>query len=256
MAVATRSDAISLLRGEPVARPQIDRNLAGGLQAWLNDELYALFGNDHPTSIRLTPWSTVHPETKSGMFSSARAALVCALFTQRVLGGEINHAMDDALCVLEADPTAKDLVHEIHHLDADRFALLAAEIEAHDFILSQHLRAVPGCWLPRFGVRSSCALHGGLLTLATTTDLMLGAPPLGSASVALLDVTAAAHDESITQQLQVRSLIETLRTSTQPFAVGSLSSATGDCVVLPVQESDLVSAIHLVIDAAKRTLSD
>ena len=228
MPITHHVDAVSQLRGEPSRRPRIDRGLAGGLRAWLNDELFEIFGEDHSTKIVRSPWSLTHRGAPHSTLGIARGALVGALFTQRMLGSTIEHPMDDALCVLEADPGAAPLTHEIHQLDPDRFALLAAEVSAHDAVLAQQLRPVPSSWLPRFGVQACVALHGGQLTLRSTTDAMLGPAPHDVASVALLDVTTAAHDQHIHQELTLRALIETLR--------------------------DLVEAVHAIVKATKEAL--
>ena len=254
MSITHSANAVSQLRGEPSRRPRIDRALAGGLRAWLNDELFEIFGEDSSTKIVRSPWSLTHRSAPHSTLGIARGALVGALFTQRLLGGDVVHPMDDALCVLEADQSSAPLTHEIHQLDPDRFALLAAEVNAHDAVLAQQLRPVPSTWLPRFGVSACISLHGGQLTLRATTDAMLGPAPHDIASVALLEVTTASHDELIQQELKLRALIETLRAGTQPFAVASLSSATGELALLEVREHDLVEAVHAVVAATKEAL--
>ena len=254
MPITTTTDAIATLRGDLSRRPRIDRDLSGGLRAWLNDECFTLFGDDSLTSISASPWNLTHAEVPSSALSIARAVLVTVLFTQRVLGGTVSHPMDDALSALEADVTAAPLTHEIHQLDPDRFSLLAAEVTAHYEVLSQHLSCIRSAWLPRFQVRSTLSLHGNQVTLNATTDLMLGPPPRDVASVALFDVTTAAHDEHTVDELRIRALIETLRSGVQPFAVASLSSATGSLELLEIQEADLVDAVRLCIAGIGKSL--
>ena len=86
------------------------------------------------------------------------------------------------------------------------------------------------------------------------TDVMFGPPPKEIASVALLDITTTTHDDHITNELRIRALLETLRSGVQPFAVASLSSATGSLALLEVQEADLVEGVHLCVAGIKAAL--
>ncbi len=254
MSIATTIDAVTLLRGKGHRRPHVDRALCGGLRAWLDDEYFALFGNDTITRISRSPWTLTHGQGPSSTLSLARSALVMALCTQRLLGATITHPMDDALSVLESDVTQTPLTYEIHHLEPERFSLLAAEVAAHDEVLAQQLRSVPGAWLPRFHLLTSLALHGEQVSLTAMTDVMFGPPPKEIASVALLDITTTTHDDHITNELRIRALLETLRSGVQPFAVASLSSATGSLALLEVQEADLVEGVHLCVAGIKAAL--
>ena len=252
MATTTTLDLLSQLRGDRSKRPPVDRGLAGGLRAWLEDELSGGDVLQQQTPLYLSPRSATSAGLRSvpGPEVLVRAGLVGALVAQRVLLGEVDHAMDDALAALEAEEDA--LAEHVHSLEPDSFAQLAAEVTAHDAVLARSLRMVPGSWLPRCHQRLSVSLNGGTILLSAQPSLVLGPPAREVATVCLLEVTTSVSDETTTRRLGVLALLQTLRSMAAPLRVASLSTATGDQTVLEVTDGLLVDAVADVINAARR----
>jgi hypothetical protein len=241
MPTATLS-LLDLLRGDRTKRPRTDWALAGGLRAWLEDELSGRCP-EGADPVLLTPRSV----TTEGLWSvpapikMATASLVRVLVAQRCLSGEVLHPMDDAMAVLETEDP--ELAEQIHGLEPDAFAQLAAEVTAHDAALARHLGPIPGTWLPRANERLSVTLGGGAVILSATASLVLGPPALEVASVCLLEVTTSVPDDTVERRLGVLALLETLRAGAAPLRVGSLSTATATSCVLDVDDRLLAGAV-------------
>ena len=250
MEAPTAPDLLDELRGDRSKRPLVDRGLAGGLRAWLEDELAEITLLDAEPQF-LTPRSVTTMGLRSvpGPEVRARAALVGALVTQRIMVGDVSHPMDDALGAIEADDEA--LGAYVHSLDPDAFAHLAAEVTAHDAVLSRCLQQIPGSWLPRCSQRLSISLRGGAVVLSARPSLIVGPPAVGTATVCLLEVTTSLHDEDTVRRLGILALLETLRSSCAPLRVASLSSATGRHAVLDVHDAVLTAAVGDVISAVR-----
>jgi len=253
MEATTALDLLSQLRGDRSKRPAIDRGLAGGLRAWLEDELVGFEFREPGNPLRLSPRSITTEGLRSvpGPGVLARAGLVRALLAQRVLTGEVTHAMDEALAALEAE---EDTVAEhIHNLEPDAFAQLAAEVTAHDAVLARSLQRVPGSWFPRCNQRLSISLKGGAILLSAQPSLALGPPAHEVATVCLLEVTTSVSDETTARRLGVLALLETLRSQAAPLRVASLSTATGEQTLVEVTDKLLVDAVADVIIAVMRS---
>ena len=248
-AVAAK-DLVLALRGERTARPRVDPSLAGGLRAWLEDDLALSVGTADPsTPLFLSPRTVVTEEARTDAppLALARGALVGALVAQRLFLGEVDHPMDDALSALEADPGQRAIVEAVHQLDPDGFARLAAEVAAHDTVLQHSLGAIPSTWLPRSNVRLSVPLVGGRVILGAVANVVLGPPATSVATVCLLDVTTAPLDDLALARLGVLALIEALRSAAPPLRVASLSTATGEVAMLDVDDSVLTEALRRVV---------
>ncbi len=251
MEITTAPGLLEALRGNREERPLVDRGLAGGLRAWLDDELAVLL-----SSLELPMMLTPRSVTTEGLYPVpgplvlARAALVGALVTQRTLVGEVTHPMDDALGALESDEP--ELATQIHELDPDAFAQLAAEVAAHDAVLARRLGLIPGTWLPRTNERLSVALCGGDVVLSAQATLVLGPPALEVASVCLLEVTTSVPDEATERRLSVLALLETLRSGAAPLRVASLSTATGETLVVEGTDQVLTAGLRRVVDAVTK----
>ena len=249
---AMTATLLEALRGDRSERPASDPTLAGGLRAWLDDEISTCTATiDFRQPIRLSPRTvacgplSIVPPT----LALARGALVGALVAQRISLGEIHHPMDDALSALEADPSQSGIVEAVHALDPLAFAQLAAEVDAHDTVLGRHLSGIPASWLPRSNVMMSANLAGGRVVLGAMAHLVLGPPAEDVASVCLLTVTTAALDATVTDRLSVLALIETLRAGAAPLRVASLSTGTDERVILNVSDATLIKALTLVAAA-------
>jgi hypothetical protein len=252
------ADLLELLRGRRETRPPVDRSLAGGLRAWLEDDLAPLVGARSrseplfltPRSITAEALSTVPP-----LQVLARSALVSALASSQALGLEVAHPMDDALSALEADPSRHELIEAVHALEPEAFAQLAAEVAAHHATLSVALPPVPASWLPRTNVRLSSPLAGGRLVLGAVASVVLGPPAAERASVCLLEVSTSELDERAGPRLGVLALIETLRAGAAPLRVAALSTSSGRSVVLDVDDELLIEARSQVVTAAGKRVA-
>jgi hypothetical protein len=252
---STTTDLLEMLRGRRELRPRIDPSLAGGLRAWLEDDLFPISSGLDPSSpLFLTPRSV----TSSGLMAVpsvetvARSSLLAALVAQHVVLGVVEHPMDDALGALESDPARAELVELVHGLDPPSFAQLAAELTAHHAILAAALLPIPATWLPRCNLRLAAALAGGRIVLGGTVSLMVGPPADQHSSVCLLEVTTAAQDEITCRRLAVLALLETLRSGAAPLRAASLSTSTGDIRLLDVTDDCLTNAVGDVVTAAAR----
>ena len=248
-AVAAK-DLVLALRGERTARPRVDPTLAGGLRAWLEDDLAPSVATSDPAApLFLSPRTVAaeDPRSDAPPLALARGALVQALVAQRLFLGEVDHPMDDALSALEADPGQRTIVEAVHQLDPDGFARLAAEVAAHDTVLTHSLGAIPSSWLPRSNVRLSVPLVGGRVVLGAMVNVVLGPPATAVATVCLLDITTAPLDDLAPARLGILALIEALRSSAPPLRVASLSTATGEVAMLDVDDSVLTDALRRVV---------
>ena len=248
------SDIVLALRGQRDHRPNIDPLLAGGLRSWLEDGLSDVARDlDPSTPMLLSPRTIVSGPLVAvpPLIALARSILIGNLVTLRLSLGEVHHPMDDALSALEADHRQTGLVEAIHELDQDRFAQLAAEIEAHDTVLARHLSQLPSAWLPRSNVRISAALAGGRIMVNAVANVALGAPARDIASVCFLDVTTSSLDDNTLRRLGVIGLIETLRSGAPPLRVASLSTGTGDTAIIDVTDEILAQAVADVVAAAQ-----
>ena len=255
---STTIDLLELLRGRRELRPRIDPSLAGGLRAWLEDDLAPLALELDPTMpLLLSPRSVSSRRLRSlpSAATIARSSLLAALVAQQVMLGAVEHPMDDALSALEADPSRAELVEFIHALEPGAFAQLAAELAAHHAILAASLAPIPATWLPRCNLRLAAPLAGGRIVLAGVVSLMVGPPADERASVCLLEVTTAANDEASPRRLAALALLETLRSGAAPLRAASLCTSTGSVELLDVTDGCLAGAVRDVVDAATGELA-
>jgi hypothetical protein len=248
------SDVVLALRGHRQHRPSIDPNLAGGLRAWLEDDLSEIARSlDPSTPLLLSPRSIANGPLIAvpSILGLARAALINCLVSQRLIFHDVTHPMDDALSALEAQPEQAELVEAIHGLDQASFARLSAEVAAHDEVLARHLSRVPTTWLPRTNVRKSISLAGGRIIVNAVASVELGTPSVTTASISLLDITTSNLDAMTPVRLGVIALIETLRSGAAPLRCASLSTATGEIEICDVDDVVLSDAVRHVADAAR-----
>jgi hypothetical protein len=248
------TDVVLALRGHRQHRPSIDPNLAGGLRAWLEDDLSEVARALDPASpLLLSPRSVANGPLIAvpSIIGLARAALVNCLVAQRLIFHDVMHAMDDALSALEAQPEQAELVDAIHGLDQASFARLSAEVAAHDEVLARHLSRVPTTWLPRTNVRKSISLAGGRIIVNAVASVELGTPTVTNASISLLDITTSNLDTATPARLGVIALVETLRSGAPPLRCASLSTATGEIEICDVDDAVLADAVRHVVEAAR-----
>ncbi len=239
-------------RGDTVARPRFDPDLAGGLRAWLEDAAYGVVaarGDDAP-AVFLGPRQVLGPpegrrDAEGPGDELVLSRLVHAVFRQLVGGGEVGDPLADALCALRA--CGDDIV--VRHVEAmpaagrdalsDAVALHAGNLE--DLVP----RFAPG-WMPRTDDRVAIPLAGGRVVLHGTFDLLVGLPQPGTASLCALGLSASGPWARERRSLHFLALLETLRSGAPPFRLALLESATGRYGVEDVREEHLRAiASHL-----------
>jgi hypothetical protein len=235
------------MRGTPALRPPVDRGLAGGLRAWLEDGILSSGVARSKDVVRLTTSSVGGAPTFAPPAGVLRGALVAQLVRLRVAGGVVEDPFDDATCAMAASGRNDDLLGILADLDPDEHARLAAEVAAHDAVLADRLGAIPSWWSPRCGVRQSVPVAGGSVVLRGLVDVALGEVGSPRASVCLLEVTTSRLAERHDTVLSYLALLETLRTGEQPLRVAALSSADGSFVVRDVTPELLGSAVEHVL---------
>ena len=247
-ATPSGTDLLSSLRGTPALRPHVDRGLAGGLRAWLEDGLFERLGPAVPCA-RITPRLLTAAPTTGPTTARLRGALIVQLLRLLVAGHASTEPFEDAAVALGASGRDDELVSVLAGLDLEERSRLSAEVAAHHVILTSKLPSLPARWSPRCGVRYSIALAGGAVVLRGDVDLALGASGGSRACVCLVDVTTSPLGDSTEQTLGYLALLETLRTGEQPLRVAALSTADGATCVRDVTPELLADAVSDVLAA-------
>jgi hypothetical protein len=242
-------DLLTVLRGTPALRPAVDRGLAGGLRAWLEDGIFERLGTPAPGPVRLTSRTVAGTPSLASAASLLRGALIAQLVRLKVASAPVNDPFDDAACALSASGRNDDLVALLVDLDADEHARLAAEVEAHHAVLDALLPSIPSRWSPRCGVRQAVPLAGGGVELRGCVDVELGQPGTSRSCVCLIDVTTSVLEPRHDAVLSYLALLETLRSGESPLRVAALSTADGTFRVRDVSSELLSGAVELVLHA-------
>jgi hypothetical protein len=242
-------DLLGALRGTPALRPSIDRGIAAGLRAWLEDGIFAALGAPPAGSVRLSTRSVAGRAPLASTAALLRGSLVAQLVRLHVANLELSDPFDDAVCALEASGRNDDLVAMLCDLDPDDHARLHADVLAHASVLAERFPRVSPRWLPRCGVRQAVPLAGGGVELRGLVDVVLGAPGGGRANVCLVEVTTSLLAERHDRVLAYLALLETLRTGETPLRVAALSTADGAFVVHDVTSALLATAVGDVLAA-------
>lgn len=243
------------LRGDRTRRPRRDLNLAAGLRAQLDDELFSLWGDtvlDEPLVVRASSLRQhTQVELSSHPLAQVRGVLVNQALRLLSVGDVLDRPFAAALEAWRCEVGANDLLGFVDALDADEYARLTSAVDAHVETLARSLGAVGGRWLPRTGVRANLRLFAGNVVLRDVVDLMVGTTTSLDASVVLLDVTTAPLDENVERAMRYHALIQALRTSVVPLRTSAFSTATGDLWTRDVDATllrraleDLVSVIR------------
>jgi len=175
----------------------------------------------------------------------ACGALVDVLFRQLVATGAIGDAVTDGMAGLGVDDHRAPLVAWIGQLAPTELSELRSEVERQADGLRRRWPALDPAWLPRTHERIRVPLAGGAVELVAHVDLALGRPGGDEASVALVDVTSGSRRPAHRDDRHLHALIETLRSTTPPFAVATYYTRTGELDVDPVTP-------ELLVDAARR----
>ena len=229
--------------------------LAGGLRAWLEDDLAAAL-EDLPSNrvVHLPAWRIAQPDEVADPESdqSGRSALVHALVVQRLAFGEVIDPLAEAISALEVDETHGLILDRIRSRERDATLRLADELIAHDAVLSTTLGRVPSSWLPRSSVPVAADLCGGRVRASDHVDLVLGPPAGAVSSICLVEIVTAPLGTHLPDHLAAVALIETLRSGAAPLRVAALSSTSGAHLVLEVDDDLLIGALHRLIDVTRQ----
>jgi hypothetical protein len=252
----TQPSVLSVLRGDPTTRPAVDRALAGGLRAWLEDGIYAISKGEtreRPLVIR-SNLAAVSELVSIEASSTAQLRGVLVSYVLRL--ASVQYCFDDpyhdALSAWRVEEGTSSLAKAFDQLSADDRARLAADVNAHASTLLQHLGVVQPQWNVRIHQQTLQRLSAGNVLLRDVVDLRLGSSATNRASVALFDITTSPLGDRMERTLRYHALVETLRTSTPPLRVATLSSATGEFWNIDVTSDLLVLALEDVLDAVEQ----
>lgn len=246
-------DLLGALRGSAALRPVVDRGLAGGLRAWLDDGVFERLGVPEPGAVRLSTRDVVGATASSGPIAMLRGALVAQLLRLHVGGVVTEDPFGAASLALAASGRDDDLVAALDGLDHDARARLAAEVASHATVLVDRLAAVPSRWSPRLGVRQQVRVAGGGVVLFGLVDLSLGTPGGATSCVCLVDVTTSHLEERHALGLTYLALLETLRSGEAPLRVAALSTADGASLVRDVDAALLADGVEVVLSSIAAT---
>jgi hypothetical protein len=241
------------LRGDVDARPRVDPNLAGGLRAWLEDEVAARVVADpvevDPVVVDGRRMAAEAPHGAGAVTAPlALGALVATLFRQVVTTGAVDEPLVDALAGLEVDDRRAEVCRYVRDLPAPACTALVRELEAAATRLRHDWGRVPTWWLPRTDDAVVVPLAGGRVLLTGRFDLVLGDPSTGAASVCLVEVRSGARRSGDRVRRRFAALLETLRSGAPPFRVATYYSRDGS---LEVDEVDDLLLNDTVGDVAR-----
>jgi len=247
--IAPSDDLVVALRGAASPRPSVDRGLAGGLRAWLDDGIFELAGVPAAGQLRVATRDVVGAPPRGERAGLLRGALVAQLLRLHVAGCTPEDPFGAASTALLSSGRDDDLAATLVELDGDERARLAAEVASHAVVLVERLPAIPARWSPRVGVSHRVPLAGGGAVLCGRVDLSLGAPGGATACVCLLDVTTSPLEARHLGGLTYLALLTTLRSGEAPLRVAALSTADGAALVLDVDATMLTDAVEAVLRA-------
>jgi hypothetical protein len=245
--IAPSDDLVVALRGAGSLRPSVDRGLAGGLRAWLDDGIFELAGVPSPGQLRVATRDVVGAPAPGARAGLLRGALVAQVLRLHVAGCTPEDPFAAASAALLASGRDDDLAGLLVELDQDERARLATEVASHAAVLFDQLPAIPARWSPRVGVSHRVPLAGGGVALCGRVDLTLGAPGGATACVCLLDVTTSPLDARHLVGLTYLALLSTLRAGEPPLRVAALSTADGAALVRDVDATMLTGAVAGVL---------
>lgn len=253
------------LRPDAGGRRPVDRGLAGGLRAWLEDGAAPLVG-DRPAAVApivVDRWWAASPAvTRTGGASSggrapitvaaARQAMVGCLFRQLVVTGTISRPFTDAVAGLRADGWEAEVVRFVTALPRATRNALRREVDAHGLAMAARWSPLPAGWLPRTTARLCVPVAGGRVLLRATASLLLGAPPVDRTAHCLLDVRAGRPHEAHAADRRFLALVETLRAGAPPCRVATWYPAAGHLDTEDPTDASLAATVPAVVDAVRR----
>jgi len=87
------------------------------------------------------------------------------------------------------------------------------------------------------------------VVLGATVSLVMGPAATDRSSTCLLEVTTSPLDGTAARRLGVLALLETLRSGAAPLRVASLSTSTGESLVIDATDDALTAAVGDVVGA-------
>lgn len=256
-AAAGCSALLRALRPPLAGRSPVDRGLAGGLRAWLDDELAAGGEAAGGAALVVDRWSVTgtppvvaelgRPPAVTG--AAARQALVRVLFRQLVVTGRIGQPFDDAVAGLRLSAWGGAVVDFVASLPAAARAQLRREVADAGRAMAADLPALPPSWLPRTTARRSAPLAGGAVVLRATASLALGQPAAERASVCLVDVRAGEPLDEHRHDRRYLALVEALCAGAPPCRVATYYPRHGHLEADDPTDEDLASAVPAVVAA-------
>lgn len=261
---------LGLLRSPLTVRPAVDRGLAGGLRAWLEDGVATAAG---PVAVEVRPGpagsplltpvlSPAHrlptagtrpgegraPGAGNGGLSSRdlRTALLRTVFRLCVTAGTMRAPFEDALAALAVDDEGGDVVQAVQRLGRHRRAQLREVVRHAAATIASQWGPVPAAWLPRTAERLVAPLGGGCVVLRSDADLVMGCPSSGRASVCAVRVHGGGIADDRPNR-RLLALLETLRSGAAPFRVASYDLDRGRLAVDDVTDEQLALAVRDVL---------
>ncbi len=264
---------IDRLRGSVSERPAVDPGLAGGLRAWLEDgtstapdrgRLIVEPGPRSGLTVLVVPAAGMPGQParqapcrrgappRSG--ADLRAILLRTVLRLTLTAGPPRAPFEDALAALAVSEWGGLVVEDVGRLSRHRGSELREVVRHGATGIAHGWAPPPAAWLPRTGDRVIVPLAGGRVVLQSDSDLVLGAPSAGRASVCMM---RALPGDGTLEGGKVRRflmLLETLRSGAAPFRVASYDLDRGRLVVDDVTEATLSAAVQEVLALLRRRL--
>ena len=269
-------DLLSRLVSPCPRKPPIDRGLAGGLRAWLEDGIAAVGRTERSGPLVHPPGMASLPvvvrdgapgrgaeRARPGAFGvhELRACLTRVIFRLTIVQGPPRQPFEDALRALSVTEHGPDFLDALGGLRPREQAALRAFARARTSAIASQWRPVPAAWLPRTAERLRVPLGGGSVELSASADLVVdrpsdGTPYDGTPSVCLLRVLDERHGPSgavrVVRARRALALIETLRGGAPPWRVATYDPRTRRLDDDEVSHDFLAAAVHDVLCAVGR----
>lgn len=226
-------------------RPTVDPTLAGGLRAWLEDEVAGVTAAPSGGTVVVSP-----DEMAPVGGDPLREALVAAAFRHLVTTGRLDDPMAVASQALALDARSRSCWETLQVLPAVERDRLSAELDQVAGCLRRDWGTpLPAAWHPRTADPVRLPLAGGRVVLVGAADLALGTPSSDRASVCLVQVRAGRPCASDRPRLHHHALLETLRHGAPPFRVATYHAVDGTLVVDDVDDTLVIGALRRVARA-------
>lgn len=254
----------------------MDRGLAGGLRAWLEDGVAgtggalsggvgfgacgsgAELGAFRPGAPVVVRDGAVLIGTASGRRRAAgvpelRTWLERTVFRLVVTGAHLRHPFEDALGAISVTERGPEVLEAVGRLRSRQRAELRTFVRTRASTIAAQWAAVPPAWLPRTSERLRVPLAGGAAILSSHADLVLGRPSDGNASVCLVqlrdDRSRGDGASPASRARRAVALVETLRSGAPPWRVATYDAGAAQLVAEEVDERLLAGAVRDVLVA-------